>query len=286
MEPEELAKFFIGSKNITPLDDFDGFSPHEMHEILYFPFTKECPIQIRPALDNNMLNIIPIFNIVKYLLVILNKDNGLKLTPKGNLPLKVIKEIYNQKYIVDEFIEKGITKIHREENWIALYTIKRVLKLSGISRTYKGKLVITKQTKNDLEKGRFSNIFFKFFQGYTTRFNWAYNDRFENEENGQIGFLYLLYLVNKYGRAYRDSQFYADLYFKAFPIFNIEEQRIEGIKYKERDRVIQTRFFKRFANWFGFVEIQYEDDKKYFSRSMTIKRTELLSNLLAINSNS
>lgn len=105
---------------------------------------------------------------------------------------------------------------------------------------------------------------------YADNNNQEYLKVYENEENGQIGFLYLLYLVNKYGRAYRDLQFYTDLYFTAFPIFNVEEQKIEGIKYKECELVIQTRFFKRFANWFGFVEIQYEEDKKYFSRSITV----------------
>ncbi len=283
MDIEEIAQKLIDRKNKTPLDDFDGFSPEEMYTIVYFPFSKECPIQLNPALDNQILTHIPIFRVVLELVNAIDKNGGLKLTPKGNLPTKIVKEIYSKKYILDDLIEMGITKVQREENWIVLHTIKIVLNLSGITRKYKGKLVVTRQTKGNLENEEFSEIFYKFLQGYTTQFNWAYNDRFANEETGQIGCLYLLYLINKYGSTYRKLTFYTDLYLKAFPMFEVDGEEIEGIRYGKGEWVIEIRFFERFATWFGFIEIHYDKDNKYVARSIGIKKTEVLSNLLITN---
>ena len=280
MDKEKLAQQYIEQKNRTPLDEFDGFSPEAMYKIVYFPFSEECPIQLNSALDNRILTQIPIFRIVLDLLNIIEKENGLKLTPKRNLATKIVKNIYSKKYLVDHLIENGITKLQREENWIVLHTIKIVLNLSGITRKYKGKLLLTKQTKNNLENDKVIEIFLKFLTGYITQFNWAYNDRYGNEEIGQIGFLYLLYLIKKYGDTYRDLTFYVDRYYKAFPVLKVTGKKIYGIDLNESKRIVELRFFERFAAWFGFVEIQYQDKKNYFSGIDVIKKTEILNKLL------
>jgi len=253
--------------NAAPLDDFDGFSPDEMSTILYSPFAEECSVRIRSQMDNQVLDQSPIFQIARHILKVINDTESLKLTSTGNLAPGLVNEIYAKKYIVDPLIELGITKLNQEIKWKVLHCTKIVLKISKLIRTYKGKLLLTTQTKKYLMTGEYSKLFHIFLNAFTTQFNWAYNDSFENEEIGQLGFLYLLHLINKYGVEFRELSFYSDLYFKAFPVFKASE-----------NFVIAIRFFDRFAEWFGFVEIHREQNR--LTGPARVRRTKLLSCLL------
>ena len=280
---DELNKIVdnIAAQNRTPLEDFDGFTSEEMYKIIYDPFSTDCPIHINFEIKNQLFSNIPIFNIVSDLLLLIENNKGLKLTSKGNLPKKVVQKLYDKKYITDELIEHGISKLTSEEKWIVLHTVKIVLKQSKLVRVYNGKLTTLKETKNKLQKNQIGQIFSSFFQAFTTRFNWAYNDGFENEDIGQIGFLYLLYLFNKYGNEYRDIDYYINLYLKAFPIFKLHEKnKKDMIFHGEPERVLKIRFFERFAFWFGLLEIQNKKSNIAFAENIKIKKTAVLSNLI------
>ncbi len=123
--------------------------------------------------------------------------------------------------------------------------------------------------------GEYSKLFHIFLNTFTTQFNWAYNDSSEDEEIGQIGFLYLLHLINKYGAEFRELSSYSDLYLKAFPILKANETSSFTTR---NDFVIATRFFDRFAEWFGFVEIHSEQNE--LTGPVRVRRTKLLSYLL------
>ena len=227
------------------------------------------------------MSAIPILNIAIDLLKIVDRHNGLKLTPKGNLQTKIVQELYNKKYITDEFIENGISKLNSEEKWDVLHTVKLVLKLSKLLRVRKGKLVIPAMTEDKLLKDQRSEIFSSFFQAFTTQFNWAYNDGIANEEVGQIGFLYLLHLVKKYGGDYRDIKYYVTLYFRAFPMLqSTEEDDEDASLFNESEFGLKIRFFGRFAFWFGLIESKNKNQKIYLEKNFKIKKTEILSNLL------
>ncbi len=263
------------SVNAAPLDDFDGFSPDEMNTIIYSPFAEECAVRIRPQIDNQVLDQSPIFQIVRHILKATNDTGGLKLTSTGSLAPGLVKEIYAGKYIFDPMIELGITKLNQEIKWTILHCTRIVLKMSKLIRTYKGKLLLTTQTKKYLMNDEYSKLFHIFLNTFTTQFNWAYNDSCEDEEIGQVGFLYLLHLINKYGAEFRELSFYSDLYFKAFPVLKANETSLFEIR---NDFVIGIRFFDRFAVWFGFVEMHREQNS--LTEPIRVKRTKLLSCLL------
>ena len=68
----------------------------------------------------------------------------------------------------------------------------------------------------------YSNDFFnKIFEVVFKKFNWAYFDPFDDDPIGQFGNNYTLYLLCKYGDKWKEDEYYADLYFKAFPEYNI-----------------------------------------------------------------
>ena len=280
MDTNKLMDQLIELANSTGVDDFDGLSPAEMDKLIYSPFSDESPIQFNSKLEKHDLADCPIYQICREVLSAVSVENGLKLTATGNLPPKMVADIYAKKYLPDEDIENGIVKMRNEKDWIAIHSVKIALQVGGIVRKYKGRLMLTKKGKQLFPADSGTELFFCFFEAFSTKFSWAYNDGHYNDQVGQVGGFYLLYLVNKYGDEPRLQEFYISRYLKAFPMFKDEAPESGEIDYKRNEYAAGLRFFKRFAHWFGFVDIQVENEKSYFDRKIIIKKTEFLSRLI------
>ena len=210
-------------------------------------------------------------------------SGGIQLTATGNLNRKLIIEIYEKRYLPDEHIDNGIVKLRSEKDWICLHGVHIVLKLAGFMRKRNNKLTLSQKRKVQFEKGKMSEIFFEFLQAYTTRFNWGYNDLYENDQIGQMGFLYLMYLFQKYGNDFRDLRYYCKRYYRAFPLLYIDDNLSGGLKYGKSENIVNIRFVERFAKWFGFVESrERKNDQFRYQKEVKLRVTELLSNLLII----
>ncbi len=275
MNYDDLARRIVAQRNTLPEDDFDGFSPHQMSIIVYSPFSDDCPVDMRTQIDTALLDQSPIFQIAKHLLKEMKDNEGIKLTSTGNLPPRIVNEIYARNYITDSAIEAGITKLNQEAKWDILHCSKIVLKLAKLARVYRGRLLLTKNTQALLQTDQYFELFLIFFTTFATQFNWAYNDTYEDEKIGQTGFLYLLYLIHKYGVEFRELSYYTTMYLKAFPAFKMRE----GFWFAgSSTAVLAIRFFERFAEWFGFVEIE---TREYFlNDAARLRRTKLLGELL------
>jgi len=263
--------------NNTPLADCDGFTPLQMHKIIYFPFENDCPIKINRIKENQRLNESPILNVVIELLSKLS-ETDLKLTPKGNLPRPLMKDIYSKHYLLDRWIENGIIKIHAEYDWLILHNVKIVLTQAGLIKKKNNYLSLTKKCKTLLMDDNYWKIFYQLLKTFTLDFNWSYNDGFDNVEVGQVGFLYSLYIINKYGAEERELKYFTDLYFLTFPIF-LENAEGEA---SNLSLAFHTRFIERFALWFGFIEGEKVKGSNYFDRKINIKRTKLLEQLFQV----
>lgn len=261
--------------NNTPLPECNGFTPLQMRKITHNPFDEDCPVKINMLNKEVLLQKCPIMKIVTELLLIL-KTNKIKLTQKGNLPLKIIRDIYSKNYLPDRWIEKEIVKIRTETDWLIIHNAKIVLTIAGFIRKKYNHLHLTKKCEALLNSESYSEIFYEFLKTFSLNFNWSYNDIYEDEILGQLGFLYSMHLINKYGKEKRDLKFYTDLYLLAYPGF-VEYNRDN---YSRKKSVYYTRFIERFAMWFGFVEEEIIEGKSYWDSEVKIKRTELLEQLL------
>jgi hypothetical protein len=87
-------------RNNTPLDDFLGLSPTEIHHLLYDTFGDKSPVQFRDNIDDETLDQIPLFRIAEEFLKIIYRDNQIKLTPLGALPKKVMVELYDKRFLL------------------------------------------------------------------------------------------------------------------------------------------------------------------------------------------
>lgn len=263
------------NNNNMPVADFDGFTPSEMDRIIYFPFEDNCPIKMNVLTKEAIVNQCPIFNILYEFLSRIGE--GIKLTEKGNLPVKIIKDIYDLKILPDDSIEHGVGKIRTETDWTVLHNVRIVLTMAGLIRKNKNSLFLTNNCKTFLKDNNYSGLFIEFMKSFTLLFSWAYNDLYENQDIGQLASIFSLYLINKYGEEFRDLDFYTNLYFSAFPTL---------LDNKETNSIVlyHLRFVERFALWFGFVEEEIIKGKSYFDRRIRIKRTKLLKELLQVKS--
>ncbi|MDP4197641.1 MAG: hypothetical protein Q8940_21525 [Bacteroidota bacterium] len=211
------------------------------------------------------------------------KSGRIKLTQTGNLPPNIIKEIYAKGYFPERWIEDGFVKIRTETDWAIIHNVKLVMVLAGLTKKANNWLSLTKKGETLLKNDNITEIFLEFLKAFTTKFSWAYNDGFQDEKLGQIGFLYSLFLLNKYGDKEKAFKFYADKYFLAFPSFiefSVEDETMLGPAY-------YTRFFERFALWFGFVEVKIKEEKTqedilFPERVKMLKSTELLNSMLKV----
>jgi hypothetical protein len=252
---EEIEKI-IFQRNNSPLDDFLGLSPTEMHYLLYEAFSDQSPVQIRSNINDTTLDQIPLFRIVEEYLKIIQRDRQIKLTPLGALPKKVFVEVYDKKFLIDKHIESGIVKLWKEHDCISIMNARFSAELGGLVKKTNGKLSLTKKGSKLLLPENRLQLFKSFFQAFTERFAWSYNDGYTEQPVGQLGWAFSIILLIKFGDQPRLAGFYAEKYLKAFPDFITVFKSDNSTPERQFTHCYSIRTFDRFALWFGFVKIE------------------------------
>ncbi len=274
--PDEIeANIFL--QNNLPMDDFLGLSPNEVHYLLYDTFGNESPVQFRAHIDDETLDQIPIFRLVEAYLKIIQREQQIKLTPLGALPKKVIVELYEQRFLLDEHIESGIVKLWREADCVAIRSARLAVEFAGLVKKVKGKLTLTKTATKLLEKNNRDQIFRQFFQSFTEKFPWNFNDLYPREPVGQLGWAFSVFMLSKFGDQYQLLDLYAGKYLKAFPSMITFFRDSYSPAKRQFFHCYAIRTFERFLLWFGFVTadkqrkyLDMETDK--FIRTEVVKK--------------
>jgi hypothetical protein len=94
---------------------------------------------------------------------------------------------------------------------------------------------------------------------------------FVNRTIGQFGYNYTLYLINKYGGAWKDESFYADLYFKAF------EQFKDVDEYYMLSGCYVHRALNQILRYYGLIEYENKDMERG-----NIRKTELFEKYIKV----
>ncbi|PCH75852.1 MAG: hypothetical protein COB98_07875 [Flavobacteriaceae bacterium] len=255
--------------NHRNVPEFEGYSPVQMHYVLYKPFDADCVLKLKKLAKEDYRKI-PILNQVIYFLNLIKKTGELKLTKKGFLPSVIVKELYGLGLLKEYLFESGIAKIYKEMDSKTI-TLTRVLsELSGVVKKRNGKLSLTK--KGALLLSDDEKLFKLLFETFTSKFNWSYFDGYKNEKVGQFGFCFTLILLSVFGNNKRNDTFYSSKYFKAYPFLLDEETN---------HRCYNTRTFERFLVYFGLVVVESEDDRlfsdKYISKTVLFDKLFELS---------
>ena len=244
------------AQNAMPKPDFNGFSSEQMHQMLNRPLEVECPVQLR-RLTDEQIEQIPVMRQALHLMNVLS-EKELKLTSQGYIPPKTVAELYeigSHSWNSDWYKQKSEPKTEEVQ------VLRVVLKECGLIKTRVGKLSLTAKGKQLLvdHNELMRTIILFLFRDYNT--GWL--DSYEDNEVGNLGRLYSLWLLHHYGADWRNTGFYADEYSKAFPMLNA----VHGYEY---------RVFNRLFRFIGLCEINESDDFKGKNWGKEVRKTELL----------
>ena len=244
------------AQNAMPKPEFNGFSSEQMHQMLNRPLEVECPVQLR-RLTDEQIEQIPVMRQALHLMNVLS-EKELKLTSQGYIPPKTVAELYeigSHSWNSDWYKQRSETKTEEVQ------VLRVVLKECGLIKTRVGKLSLTAKGKQLLvdHNELMRTIILFLFRDYNT--GWL--DSYEDNEVGNLGRLYSLWLLHHYGADWRNTGFYADEYSKAFPMLNAVHR-------------YEYRVFNRLFRFIGLCEINESDDFKGKNWGKEVRKTELL----------
>lgn len=264
--------------NNSPQDKFSGLSPCQTYEIINNPFSENSPIKFTNNIDNNILDRIPFFKITEELLKIIQRDKFIKLTPLGALLKKVMVELYDYKFIPDERIESGLTKLWKQDDCISIGTARIVSELGKFVKKINGKLYLTKSGEEHLKPENRLNLFKYTYSVFTESFNWSFNDGYPKEPIGQYGSTFSVYLLLKYGEEENSTLFYSNKYLSVFGNFLPLFENDYSTAQQQFNNCYSVRTFERFTNWFGLSF--YSEKRNYFDiQNSIVKSTDLLKEI-------
>jgi hypothetical protein len=175
--------------------DTNGYSPEEMWVLVNDPFGERSPLQLKP-IPEEVCEQIPLFRQVYRLLEILYTGGEIKLTQKGNLPMKVVTELSGFG-IPDKITEDGYA-FRSEVESVSVPVAREVARLIGAVKKRNNKLSITaKGERIFCDKPALAAAI---VTAACTTFQAKIMDWIEGEElTGEAGVGYVLLLLNKYG---------------------------------------------------------------------------------------
>lgn len=259
----------MNEQNNQAMPKFEGYSPFEMHHILHFPFGSNSPISIQKLAESDYKEI-PMLNQMKYFLDLIKNSSEIKLTAKGFLPTKIVKDIYDQEFLEEVRITSRKSQLYKERDSMTVNLTRLLAELSGLIKKRNGKLSLTKNgEKISFDSFRLFDLILKTMTG---KFNWSYYDGYGDNQIGQLAFGFSIILLHKYGEINRLDEFYAEKYFNAFPAL-IELKSPSYFETPERSsfRCYSLRTFDRFLDYFGLIKIETVGEKwdpdKYITKS-------------------
>lgn len=263
-----------------PLDDFEGFTPAQMHGLLYSPYDEQrSSLRLNNNLDPAAIQESWFYTDTVRFLKAVHKHQPLKLTQKGNLPVRFCRELNDQGLWEDEKTRLFMQRYPctREQFNFYLHTINIAARVARFTYKKYNRLHVSQRILKYLD-ARSPWLYTEFFKSYTTRFNWDYLDRYPSSWIVQGGFGYLLFLIQQYGAEPRDAEFYSQKFLRAFPKTMRDFPDTEYSRgVEDFSRCFYLRMFKHFLARFGLVEMEKKDDYDF---NPQVKKKELIDLLV------
>ncbi len=266
--------------NNRPIDEFEGYTPAEMHYMLYDLFSPDCPVRIRAGIGEDILKKMPMVSQVNYMLKCIKRNEKIKLTVKRNFPVWLVKDIYAQGIMKDEFIEKGYIRLNREGVSYSISVTNSVSRVAGLTKVRHNHILLTGKGKKLIDD--WYGLFICIFKTFSLKYAWSHDDGYEDNDSCQRCLGFSLKLLSKYGEERRAARFYADRFLVAFPTTLDLIETPYGSNLEEAFfRCHSHRTFERFLASFNLITIDYEGTY-LFDRKMFIRKTGIFDKVFEI----
>ena len=245
--------------------------PHIIDFIIHKTFIEDGPIRLN-KLSAEEYSAIPLLRQVKSLCSTVKSEGYVKLTATGNLPLRVVTEMYKLG-VPFYYYEKYPTRLRKETDSDTVHFARLVAEMGGLVKKRGNSLTVTKKGENCLLDNHLLLQSILVTLGY--KLSWGYLDGYEDERIGQYGFGFSLMLFALFGDEKRGGQFYSKIYFDEF----------RHLCYNERNYSCYAfRTFDRFMENLGLVNI--EGDRFCFMKDgYLVNKTALFDKMITLDAN-
>ncbi|MFN3579606.1 MAG: plasmid pRiA4b ORF-3 family protein [Pseudomonas sp.] len=248
---QDEAGQVMARHNNKGLDDLAGLSPHTLHGLLYQTYSRPDILQWSAPENPETA---PIMRMLKVLLEAMG-DKGLKLTPKGNLPVAVVRAM------IDAGIAEQLSRYARfegaarsEDDSLAVQVCRVIAELGGYIHKQKGRLLPRKRVLTLVQQGHWGQMYLHLLECATTHFNWAYMGRHDEMPGIQTTAPFTLWLLYIAGEKWQEESSLVDDWLEAFPVL---EEEAQSLSFSSARRQVSNAMSHRLSHiyqWFGLIE--------------------------------
>ncbi|PSF14308.1 plasmid pRiA4b ORF-3 family protein [Marinobacter fuscus] len=265
-----------------PPADFLGLNPNQMHELLQSPLN--CPSVFQPLADASVLEAeldsAPIVRMARVLVDALG-DKGIRLTGKGNLPLKQVMAMIEAAgaEIVVPFL--GYGSVRSEEQILGVQLTRVLLELAGYTRKEKGRLLLKKTAAKRLQSKGWPVFYQALLTTAFKELNWAWMDSYDGVEDAQIVGPFFLWLLAEKGGDWLPVEDYLDDMLAAFPMLPLSAHPKSYASEEQQARWVLDSRVVRLFRLLGLLELSPEQTRMRDEEPQQLRRTALFERLFA-----
>lgn len=248
---ELISRQFMAMQNSRPIDDFEGLSATQMTQSLSgIEGFDGFMLQRQQTFDDVDLCQVPLVAMFHVLAEEFG-EKGIKLTPKGRLPRKVVLALYeaNSALVTDERYDLFP---RLEEDSAAVCAARVVFEELKLLRIVKGRITLTALGKTMARAASVQQLFWMLFEFTVRDFNWGYTDGYDDADpHIQNSFVFSLWLLQKDQGWQPFSQFLAR-YHRAFPM--LSDHSMQALQLR------MTRVWQ----WIGVLQLKFDENRQNY----------------------
>ena len=260
--------------------DFLGLSPNQVHELLQNPLN--CPSVFKPLFDaeavNRELDTAPVIRMAKALIGEIG-DKGIRLTGKGNLPLKHVKVMIDAGGEDIVFPMARFGAVRSEEHVMAVNLTRLLLELAGYTKKEKGRLLLKKSAAKRIEKKGWLVLYTDILSAALSQFNWAWMDHSEGMEDVQYIGPFIFWLLSEKGGQWLSVQDYLSDMLKAFPRLPLAAYPVSFASEEQQARFALESRMIRLCRLLGLIELSPEYTRFREEDQQMMRRTGLFEGM-------
>lgn len=271
-EINAVAARHMEKRNSQPIDDFCGLSANQMQNWLYAPFSALKGVRISTPTDFSGSPV------MRYLEIIIEEamsNNGrFKATSKGNLPTKLVNaasalrpELSTSDYPTNVSISEFAGS--NEDKFNALHYARILAEIAGIIYRRSGYFHLKKDAQKQYQKDGLAAFFLPMLEAACTKYNWRYFDRFEDDVDLRMFWVFMLWRLQKHCSVDRLIQETATAFPQVWEL--LPEDAYAPPEYIFAS-IIESRFIARCLEFWGFVKA---DPKRYVDFDKTPRNVKL-----------
>jgi hypothetical protein len=247
---EDLNAHYNKELNEREIDDFLGLSPKQMHKILWTTFEDNSDlVEFIPKVNPEEVEKSPFLSQALHFLELLKEIEPLKATQKGNLPTKIVQDLYEAKY--KKYAEFRY-QVRKEDDFPSITYHRYIYKMAGLIKKNKNQFSLTKKGRSILDKKEYTLLYKSLFNTFLSKFNWAYSDGYPEYQIIQQSALFNLFILKQKAKEYIDSNDLGEVFLTNYHQKNPEKNVIS---------CFSLRFLERFCLPLGLVSEKKEGER-------------------------